>query len=74
MILKFGIILTVIGALIISTVTIPGILSANRDDKPHKGSMGQCLKINRELDLGGSKEDCRDSFTGKGHNDPDPLP
>lgn len=72
MIVRFAILAT-IATLIISTTIIQTAIG-DRNDKPHKGSNGQCIKINRELDLGGSKEDCRDSFTGKGHNDPDPLP
>ena len=46
-----------------------------RDDKPHKGSNGQCRKLQHDFppELQ-DYEGCHDSFTGKGHNDPDPLP
>ena len=47
---------------------------ADRDDHPKKGNNGQCWKLQKELDLGGTKEECHDSFTGKDHNDDEPLP
>lgn len=60
--------------LLIAAVIVTTPVFADRNNKPHNGNTGQCIKINRELDLGGSKQDCRDSFTGKDHNNPPPLP
>lgn len=59
---------------LISALTMDAI--ADRDDKPKKGSNGQCRKLQSsfppELQ---DFEGCHDSFTGKDHNDDDePLP
>ena len=62
-----------ISILMISAITVDVI--ADRDDHQKKGSNGQCWKQQKELDLGGTKEDCHESFTGKDHDEPDePLP
>lgn len=52
------------------------IVLGDRNDKPHKGSNGQCRKLQssfpEELQ---DYEGCHDTFTGKDHDEPDePLP
>ena len=57
-------------------VTNSAIADPHPEDHQKEGNNGQCWKLQNELDLGGSKDDCRESFTGKDHNDDDgePLP
>ena len=48
---------------------------ADRNNHPHNGNNGQCIKLNRTFppeiqDF----EGCHDTFTGPGHNEPPPLP
>ena len=62
-----------ISIVMIGSITIIDVI-ADRDDHQKKGNNGGCWKLQKELDLGGTKEDCHDTFTGKDHNDPDPLP
>jgi hypothetical protein len=47
------------------------IADPHPEDHTKSGNNGQCWKLQKELDLGGTKQDCHDSFTGKDHNDDD---
>jgi hypothetical protein len=64
-----------VGAIGISLVTfltlgsVPVIADPHPEDHVKEGNNGQCWKLQKELNLGGTKEDCRDSFTGKDHHD-----
>ena len=64
-------IMAALAAVMVVATTSQSVM-ADRNNHPHEGNTGQCIKINRELNLGGSKEDCRDTFSG--HNPPPPLP
>lgn len=78
--MKLIFLLPAVGIITISLLTALSIENAvaDRDDKPKKGSNGQCRKLQSsfppELQ---DYEGCHDTFTGKGHNDDDddpPLP
>lgn len=58
--------LTLVIAMLLLAATI-NLVIADRDDKPHKGNFGKCKTF-------GDREGCKETFTGKGHNDPEPLP
>lgn len=71
--LLISVIVGVIGISLLSILTINAI--ADRDDKVKKGSNGQCRKLQGQLpEELQDYEGCHDSFTGKDHNDDEPLP
>jgi hypothetical protein len=72
--LATGLVIGVIATSLLSFVTLDAI--ADRDDKPKKGSNGQCRKLQGQLpEELQDYEGCHDSFTGKDHNDDgEPLP
>ena len=65
--------IAVIAISLLSTLTMNAI--ADRDDHQKKGNNGQCRKLQGQLpEELQDYEGCHDSFTGKDHNDPEPLP
>lgn len=61
-------------ALVSVVVSLATTVDAYAKEKTKEGNTGQCYKLQRELDLGGSKQDCKDTFSyGNKHNQP-PLP
>jgi hypothetical protein len=62
-----------IGMPLLSALTVMNIHVVLADPHPEdhvkEGNNGQCWKLQKELNLGGTKDECRDSFTGKDHHD-----
>ena len=65
------IVTALVAGMIITTTTA----QADRNDKPHNGNNGQCIKLQKTFpEEIQDFEGCHTTFTGKGHNDPEPLP
>jgi hypothetical protein len=75
---SFSSVYIVIGVISIASLALPLVsltwivlADPHPEDHVKEGNNGQCWKLQKELNLGGTKDECRDSFTGKHHHDDD---
>lgn len=72
---KKALIFVTILAIEISLVVVTVASTVQAEEKSHKGNNGKCRQLQKDFppdiqDFQG----CHDTFTGKGHNAPEPLP